>query len=106
MMNLINCYLLCFCFLMTVNCVYQVKLQKHNTEATGVKYKNGMYCAARILKTEGVCLFTASFPNLSLCVSCACIVQLEHRRLKEYASLLLWCPTLIFLFPVCGIVEE
>ncbi|XP_015056435.1 mitochondrial arginine transporter BAC1-like [Solanum pennellii] len=32
----------------------KVKLQKHNTEARGIKYKNGLHCAARILKTEGV----------------------------------------------------
>ncbi|KAG5579296.1 hypothetical protein H5410_049923 [Solanum commersonii] len=32
----------------------KVKLQKHNTEACGIKYKNGLHCAARILKTEGV----------------------------------------------------
>ncbi|GAV86397.1 Mito_carr domain-containing protein [Cephalotus follicularis] len=32
----------------------KVKLQKHNTEAHGVKYNNGLHCTARILKTEGV----------------------------------------------------
>ncbi|CAA3025822.1 mitochondrial arginine transporter BAC1 [Olea europaea var. sylvestris] len=32
----------------------KVKLQKHNTEANGVRYKNGFHCTARILKTEGV----------------------------------------------------
>ncbi|CAI9087417.1 OLC1v1021484C1 [Oldenlandia corymbosa var. corymbosa] len=32
----------------------KVKLQKHNTEASGLKYKNGLHCAARVLKTEGV----------------------------------------------------
>ncbi|KAJ8534898.1 hypothetical protein K7X08_016626 [Anisodus acutangulus] len=37
-----------------VKCICQVKLQKHNTEARGIKYKNGLHCAARILKTEGV----------------------------------------------------
>ncbi|KAG6419148.1 hypothetical protein SASPL_121360 [Salvia splendens] len=34
----------------------KVKLQKHNTEANGIKYKNGLHCTTRILKTEGVCL--------------------------------------------------
>ncbi|XP_051128925.1 mitochondrial arginine transporter BAC1 [Andrographis paniculata] len=32
----------------------KVKLQKHNTEANGMKYKNGLDCTARILKIEGV----------------------------------------------------
>ncbi|KAL9265140.1 Mitochondrial arginine transporter BAC1-like protein [Drosera capensis] len=32
----------------------KVKLQKHNTEAHGIKYKNGLHCAARILSNEGV----------------------------------------------------
>ncbi|KAJ8761066.1 hypothetical protein K2173_000745 [Erythroxylum novogranatense] len=32
----------------------KVKLQKHNTGAHGIKYKNGLHCAARILQTEGV----------------------------------------------------
>ncbi|XP_057948610.1 mitochondrial arginine transporter BAC1 isoform X1 [Malania oleifera] len=32
----------------------KVKLQKHNTEAHGIKYRNGLHCTARILKTEGV----------------------------------------------------
>ncbi|XP_057764472.1 mitochondrial arginine transporter BAC1 [Salvia miltiorrhiza] len=32
----------------------KVKLQKHNTEANGIKYKNGLHCTTRILKTEGV----------------------------------------------------
>nr|GEU35078.1 mitochondrial arginine transporter BAC1 isoform X1 [Tanacetum cinerariifolium] len=32
----------------------KVKLQKHNTEASGFKYRNGLHCATRILKTEGV----------------------------------------------------
>nr|GMD03024.1 mitochondrial arginine transporter BAC1 isoform X2 [Ipomoea batatas] len=31
----------------------KVKLQKHNTSADGIKYKNGLHCAARILKAEG-----------------------------------------------------
>ncbi|XP_038690754.1 mitochondrial arginine transporter BAC1 isoform X6 [Tripterygium wilfordii] len=31
----------------------KVKLQKHNTEAHGIKYRNGLHCTARILKTEG-----------------------------------------------------
>uniref|UniRef100_A0A2P2K5V5 Mitochondrial arginine transporter BAC1 n=1 Tax=Rhizophora mucronata TaxID=61149 RepID=A0A2P2K5V5_RHIMU len=35
----------------------KVKLQKHNTEAQGIKYKNGLHCAARILQAEGVCFF-------------------------------------------------
>ncbi|XWS12622.1 hypothetical protein CRYUN_Cryun37aG0105900 [Craigia yunnanensis] len=30
-----------------------VKLQKHNTEAQGIKYRNGLHCTARILATEG-----------------------------------------------------
>lgn len=34
--------------------ICQVKLQKHNTEVAGIKYRNGLHCAARILKTEGV----------------------------------------------------
>ncbi|KAL1560247.1 Mitochondrial arginine transporter bac1 [Salvia divinorum] len=32
----------------------KVKLQKHNTEANGIKYKNGLHCTTRILKMEGV----------------------------------------------------
>lgn len=32
----------------------KVKLQKHNTEAHGMKYKNGLHCTARIVKSEGV----------------------------------------------------
>ncbi|CAK9184180.1 unnamed protein product [Ilex paraguariensis] len=32
----------------------KVKLQKHNTEANGIKYRGGLHCTARILKTEGV----------------------------------------------------
>lgn len=32
----------------------KVKLQKHNTEANGFKYRNGWHCTTRILKTEGV----------------------------------------------------
>ncbi|XP_015063344.1 mitochondrial arginine transporter BAC1 isoform X1 [Solanum pennellii] len=32
----------------------KVKLQKYNTEAGAVKYKNGLHCATRILQTEGV----------------------------------------------------
>ncbi|KAK9267945.1 hypothetical protein L1049_010382 [Liquidambar formosana] len=32
----------------------KVKLQKHNTEAHGLKYKSGLHCTARILKSEGV----------------------------------------------------
>ncbi|KAK4795972.1 hypothetical protein SAY86_028298 [Trapa natans] len=32
----------------------KVKLQKHNTETAGIKYRNGLHCAARILKTEGI----------------------------------------------------
>uniref|UniRef100_A0A7C9DZT9 Mitochondrial carrier protein n=2 Tax=Opuntia streptacantha TaxID=393608 RepID=A0A7C9DZT9_OPUST len=32
----------------------KVKLQKHNTDANGIKYKNGLHCAARILRNEGV----------------------------------------------------
>uniref|UniRef100_A0A5B6Z6I3 Mitochondrial arginine transporter BAC1 n=1 Tax=Davidia involucrata TaxID=16924 RepID=A0A5B6Z6I3_DAVIN len=32
----------------------KVKLQKHNTEALGIKYRSGLHCTARILNTEGV----------------------------------------------------
>ncbi|XP_076917071.1 mitochondrial arginine transporter BAC1 [Bidens hawaiensis] len=32
----------------------KVKLQKHNTEAHGFKYRNGFHCTTRIFKTEGV----------------------------------------------------
>ncbi|CAH9081297.1 unnamed protein product [Cuscuta epithymum] len=32
----------------------KVNLQKHNTSSDGIKYKNGLHCAARILKAEGV----------------------------------------------------
>ncbi|XP_022777343.1 mitochondrial arginine transporter BAC1 [Durio zibethinus] len=32
----------------------KVKLQKHNTEVQGIKYRNGLHCTARILATEGV----------------------------------------------------
>ncbi|KVI01003.1 Mitochondrial carrier domain-containing protein [Cynara cardunculus var. scolymus] len=33
--------------------LWEVKLQKHNTEANGFKYKSGLHCTTRILKTEG-----------------------------------------------------
>ncbi|KAF2303307.1 hypothetical protein GH714_016521 [Hevea brasiliensis] len=32
----------------------KVKLQKHNAEAHAIKYRNGLHCTTRILKTEGV----------------------------------------------------
>ncbi|KAG7569068.1 Mitochondrial carrier domain superfamily [Arabidopsis thaliana x Arabidopsis arenosa] len=32
----------------------KVKLQKHNTDVQGLRYKNGLHCASRILQTEGV----------------------------------------------------
>ncbi|KAF4353484.1 hypothetical protein CsatB_015336 [Cannabis sativa] len=32
----------------------KVKLQKHNTEAHGIQYKNGWHCTTRILRTEGI----------------------------------------------------
>ncbi|KAL9234044.1 hypothetical protein vseg_008962 [Gypsophila vaccaria] len=32
----------------------KVKLQKHNTEVHGIKYRNGLHCASRILQIEGV----------------------------------------------------
>ncbi|XP_042519375.1 mitochondrial arginine transporter BAC1 isoform X2 [Macadamia integrifolia] len=32
----------------------KVKLQKHNTEAHGIKYRNALHCTSRILKNEGV----------------------------------------------------
>ncbi|XP_065877654.1 mitochondrial arginine transporter BAC1 isoform X1 [Euphorbia lathyris] len=32
----------------------KVKLQKYNTEAHGIKYRNGLHCTAKILQTEGV----------------------------------------------------
>ncbi|XP_015890492.1 mitochondrial arginine transporter BAC1 isoform X2 [Ziziphus jujuba] len=32
----------------------KVKLQKHNTEAHGIKYRGGLHCTARILRTEGI----------------------------------------------------
>lgn len=38
-------------------CICQVRLQKYNTEAGAVKYKNGLHFATRILQTEGVLLF-------------------------------------------------
>lgn len=44
-------YWFVFCFLC------QVKLQKHNTDVQGLRYKNGLHCASRILQTEGVCIF-------------------------------------------------
>lgn len=31
-----------------------MKLQKHNTDAHGLRYRNGLHCTARILKNEGV----------------------------------------------------
>uniref|UniRef100_A0A1J3IE22 Mitochondrial arginine transporter BAC1 n=1 Tax=Noccaea caerulescens TaxID=107243 RepID=A0A1J3IE22_NOCCA len=31
-----------------------VKLQKHNTDVQGLRYKSGLHCASRILQTEGV----------------------------------------------------
>ncbi|XP_059670753.1 mitochondrial arginine transporter BAC1 isoform X2 [Cornus florida] len=47
----------------------KVKLQKHNTEAHGIMYKNGLHCTARILKTEGVkglyCGATSSFVGMA-----------------------------------------
>ncbi|KAI5657128.1 hypothetical protein M9H77_25921 [Catharanthus roseus] len=42
-----------FCFSITLTYFSQVKLQKHNTD-NGMKYRNGLHCAARILKYEGV----------------------------------------------------
>lgn len=38
-----------------------MKLQKHNTEVHGIRYKNGLHCTARILRTEGVCFFVNLF---------------------------------------------
>ncbi|GFZ06198.1 mitochondrial substrate carrier family protein [Actinidia rufa] len=38
----------------------KVKLQKYNTDAQGVKYRSGLHCTARILKTEGVCYLNFS----------------------------------------------
>ncbi|KAF5194113.1 Mitochondrial carrier protein, expressed [Thalictrum thalictroides] len=32
----------------------KVKLQKHNTEVHGIKYRNALHCTGRILKNEGV----------------------------------------------------
>ncbi|KAG8490846.1 hypothetical protein CXB51_014046 [Gossypium anomalum] len=32
----------------------KVKVQKHNTEVEGIKYRNGLHCTVRILATEGV----------------------------------------------------
>ncbi|XP_074272245.1 mitochondrial arginine transporter BAC1-like [Silene latifolia] len=32
----------------------KVKLQKHNTEVHGIKYRNGLHCAAKIFQIEGV----------------------------------------------------
>ncbi|EXC18087.1 hypothetical protein L484_014487 [Morus notabilis] len=32
----------------------KVKLQKHNTEAHGIKYRSALHCTARILSTEGI----------------------------------------------------
>ncbi|XP_073281239.1 mitochondrial arginine transporter BAC1 [Primulina huaijiensis] len=32
----------------------KVKLQKHNTEGNGMKYKSSLHCTTRILQTEGV----------------------------------------------------
>ncbi|XP_021902339.1 mitochondrial arginine transporter BAC1 isoform X2 [Carica papaya] len=32
----------------------KVKLQKHNTETHGIKYRNALHCTARILRMEGV----------------------------------------------------
>lgn len=32
----------------------KVKLQKYNTGARGIKYRNGLHCTARVLQTEGV----------------------------------------------------
>ncbi|KAK9714612.1 hypothetical protein RND81_06G107100 [Saponaria officinalis] len=39
---------------MWLSSVVQVKLQKHHTEVHGIKYRNGLHCAARILQIEGV----------------------------------------------------
>ncbi|TYJ30490.1 hypothetical protein E1A91_A06G133800v1 [Gossypium mustelinum] len=41
-----------------------VKLQKHNAEVEGIKYRNGLHCTVRILATEGRGLYkgaTSSF---------------------------------------------
>lgn len=52
-------------FLNILPCNCQVKLQKYYTEAGGVKYKNGLHCATRILQMEEV-LFLNFFPDLPL----------------------------------------
>ncbi|KAK8349458.1 hypothetical protein V6Z12_A06G142100 [Gossypium hirsutum] len=42
----------------------KVKLQKHNAEVEGIKYRNGLHCTVRILATEGRGLYkgaTSSF---------------------------------------------
>ncbi|XP_057948611.1 mitochondrial arginine transporter BAC1 isoform X2 [Malania oleifera] len=48
----------------------KVKLQKHNTEAHGIKYRNGLHCTARILKTEGGGL-ESSTPQLQVIIPSA-----------------------------------
>ncbi|KAF8413850.1 hypothetical protein HHK36_001844 [Tetracentron sinense] len=36
-----------------INDNLKVKMQKHNTEAHGLRYRNALHCTSRILKTEG-----------------------------------------------------
>lgn len=63
----------------------QVKLQKHNTDVEGLRYKNGLHCASRILQTEGVCFpFTLLLCYVSLLTILKTDVALES--LDFYAS--------------------
>ncbi|KAG2285630.1 hypothetical protein Bca52824_045234 [Brassica carinata] len=43
----------------------KVKLQKHNTDVEGLRYKNGLHCASRILQTEG-CQWKLTRPIITL----------------------------------------
>ncbi|MBA0694484.1 hypothetical protein Goari_004768 [Gossypium aridum] len=42
----------------------KVKLQKHNTEVEGIKYRNGLHCTVRILATDRAC-FLIAFISIS-----------------------------------------
>lgn len=58
-----------------------MKLQAHNTEARGKKYKNAFHCAARILTTEGVRILN----------SCLCLMADDPSMLKIVDLLISVC---------------
>ncbi|KAK4439963.1 Mitochondrial arginine transporter BAC1 [Sesamum alatum] len=65
----------------------KVKLQKHNTGAHGMKYKNGLHCTARILKTEGVkglyCGATSSFLGMAFESSLSFGIYSQSKKLLQ-----------------------